>query len=647
MNKLQRMKEIVSIMEPAGRAYYTTDKELISNFEWDSLYDELLALEEETGIILAGSPTQKVGYKPVSSLAKKKHPQPMLSLDKTKDVSVLAEKAGIYECFLSWKMDGLTIVAIYEEGKLVEAVTRGNGEVGEVITHNAPYIKGLPQFIPEKNHKVIRGEAVISYDSFKAVNKTLPTGSEPYKNPRNLCAGTIRNYDPAVVASRGVTFLAFDYVEGSSLNSHKERMDSLKEMGFGVVEGMMVTKETMEDAVKYFEKILPNNEFPSDGLVLVYDDISYGKSLGTTSKFPRNGLAFKWKDQKEETTIREIEWSVSRTSLINPVAIFDTIDLEGSNVSRASLHNLSIIKKLQIGIGDRVKVIKANMIIPQIVENITKSGTLKIPTECPVCHAPTKVKIDPNSGCETLYCTGDNCLSTAISQIDHFCSRDAMGITGISEKTIESFIEEGILGKPIDLYQIERHKDKILNLDNYGRKSFEKLLKAINGSKEIEIYRFLYALGIPNFGLSNCKRVCRELNFKSINDFAMADKEALIGIEGIGENMADSFILYFRNNFEDVNLFENYITFKEPDSFTVETKLKGIFVITGSLNRMSRKELQNVIEAAGGKVAGSVSSKTTVLINNDAQSKSSKNMKAKELGVPIMTEEEFFTKYNL
>lgn len=647
---IKRMEEIIKILKPADFAYYTSGIELISNQEWDKLYDELKTLEEKTGIILAGSSTQKVGYMPVSSLQKKKHNTPMLSLDKTKDVNVLADKAEDKICFLSWKMDGLTIVLTYDDGKLVEAVTRGNGEIGEVITQNAMYMRGVPLTIKEKNHKVVRGEAVISYSMLKKVNSNLPEGQDPYKNPRNLCAGTIRNYDPKVVAEREVTFCAFDYVEGSHTNSHKEGLEDLEKMGFGVVYGMEVTKETVPDAVKWFSEQIKTNDFPSDGLVLVYDDIAYGLSLGTTSKFPRKGLAFKWKDDEAETVVRKIDWSVSRTSLINPVAVFDTVDLEGTDVSRASIHNATQLKQMKLGIGDKVKVYKANMIIPQISENITKTGPAEIPTTCPVCGAPTEIKVDPTSGCETLYCTGRNCLAAETTKIAHYCSRDAMNIVGISEKTIGTFFEQGILHTLVDIYNLENFRETIVELDKFGTKKFDNMVKAINSSKHVEIYRFLYAIGIPTFGLSNCKTVCKAMGFESVHDFPMVTIEELIAIEGIGETMAAAFVDFFKDehNMNMVLELSKHVSFIKEDKSNNSTYLNGMtFVITGKLEKCSRKELQALIEKNGGKVAGSVSANTTALINNDATSKSSKNVTATKLGVKIITEASFYNEYKI
>lgn len=643
---IKRMEELVAILEPAARKYYMEDIEIMNNYEYDKLYDELLSLEKQTGVVLAGSPTQKVGYNVITSLPKKKHDKPMLSLDKTKSVEDLVEKANDKECFLSWKMDGLTIVLTYENGKLIEAVTRGDGETGEVITQNAKYFKGVPLTITETNKKVIRGEAVIKYSVFNSINEKL-VNREPYKNPRNLCSGTIRNLDPSIVAERSVTFFAFDYVIGSSFNSHKEGLESLKLLGFNIVEGKTVNKDTIPETVRWFAEKIKTNDFPSDGLVLVFDDIEYGKSLGTTNKFPRSGIAYKWKDETATTKIKSIDWSVSRTSLINPVAVFEPVELEGTTVERASLHNLSIIDDLKIGIGDTVDVIKANMIIPQIVSNSTKSGNLEIPRICPVCGAPTKINIDDESGCKTLLCTGNNCFAQMVTRIDHFCSRDAMNIVGLSEKTIGSFFNAGILHNLHDIYGLEEKRETIVNMEGFGTKSYTKLVEAINTSKHVDIYRFLYAIGIPGFGVSNCKNICNELSFKSIYDFTAVTTEDLIGVDGVGEIMANSFVDFFKdeNNIKLVSDLSNFITFKTSDRKASDKLKDKVFVITGSLNRMSRKELQLLIEENGGKVASSVSSNTTCLINNDSMSNSSKNKTAKSLGVKIITEEEFFSEY--
>lgn len=648
-NAIERMKELIEIMEPAAKAYYSSSVELMTNYEYDKLYSELETLEKTTGIILSGSLTQKVGFITNSSLQKKKHIVPMLSLNKTKLVEDLVEKAGDQLCWLSWKMDGLTVVLTYENGILVEALTRGDGEIGEIITENAKRMKGIPLTIPDKGKKVVRGEAVISNSTLKKINRELPKDKKQYENCRNLCAGTIRNLNPQVVSDRNVKFFAFEYVEGAKSNSHFQTLVELKKMGFNTVSGKLVKKSDIPDAIKWFAEEIKTYDYPSDGLVLMYDDIAYGKSLGVTNKYPRKGLAFKWKDEEVETNIIEVDWGVSRNQILTPVAVFTPIELEGSTVSRASLHNLSIFKKFKIGVGDTVKVIKANMIIPQIVENVTKSNNIEIPSTCPICGAPTKIRVDEKSKCEVLYCTGTNCISSLIKKIDHFCSRDAMNISGLSEKTIEAFVSEGIISSPLDIFKLENFRETIVEMEGFGTKSFENLINAINKSKHVDIHKFLYSLGIPNFGSANCKTVCKELKFESIYDFSSVTKDDLSAIDGIGEVMALSFVDYFKNekNLEFVKNLSDFITLKKPEEEVTDGLKDMTFVITGTLEKMSRKELQELIEKNGGKVSGTVSAKTTALINNDSESDSKKNKTAKSLGVKILTEEDFYQKYNL
>lgn len=648
MDKIQRMKELIEVLEPAGKAYYTSGVELIDNFTWDKLTDELAALEEETGVVLKGSPSVRVGYDPLSSLPKEEHPKPMLSLDKTKEVSVLQEKAGDKDVFISWKMDGLTVVLTYENGELVKGVTRGNGKIGEVITQNARLMRGVATKIPEKDRKVIRGEAVITYSSFNKTNETLPDGQLPYKNPRNLCAGTIRNLNPKLVEEREVTFFAFEYVEGSKTNSHSEALKSLERMGINTVAGVLVKADGIPAAVKEFSEQVKTNDFPSDGLVLVYDDIAYGESLGSTGKFPRKGLAFKWRDEEAETTVRSIDWSVSRTSLINPVVCFDTVDLEGTDVSRASIHNVSMLKQFKIGIGDKVKVLKANMIIPQISENMTKSGPVDIPKVCPVCGAPTELRIDPESGCETLYCTGTNCVAAETTKIAHYCERDAMNIIGISEKTITTLFTAGLLHTISDIYNLESARETIVEMDGFGARKFEKMVEAINNTKHTEPARFLYAIGVPGFGVSSCELLCKNIKVASVMDFAKVTTQDMDGIDGIGEKMMSDYAVFFSNeqNLEELKKLSEYVTIKESSNTAGDDKYDGMtFVITGSLEKMSRKELTEAIKSHGGKVSGSVSAKTTALVNNDVNSSSSKNKDAKKLGIRIMSEQEFYDEY--
>lgn len=647
MKKIARMEEIVKILTPAIKAYYTSEVELMSNFEYDKLSDEIKQLEGETGVVLNGSPSVKVGYEPLSSLPKEKHATPMLSLDKTKDVAVLQEKAGDKMVFLSWKMDGLTVVLTYDDGKLTKAVTRGNGKIGEVITENAKMMRGVAQQIPEKNHKVIRGEAVITYSSFRKTNENLPEGQEPYKNPRNLCAGTIRNLNPALVKEREVTFFAFDYVEGSHTNSHSEGLEDIRAMGINTVDGILVSADEIPAAIEKFAEEVNTNDFPSDGLVLVYDDIAYGESLGSTGKFPRKGMAYKWADEEAETTVRSIDWSVSRTSLINPVVCFDTVELEGTDVSRASIHNISMLKHFKIGIGDKIKVFKANMIIPQISENLTKSGLVEIPEVCPVCGSPTKVVVDSESGCEVLCCTGKNCVAVETTKIAHYCERDAMNIVGISEKTIGTLFSEGLLHTTSDIYTLEQYREEITELEKFGDKKFDNMIAAINSSKHVEPARFLYAIGVPGFGVSMCEALCNSIHVENVMDFANITEDDMEGIEGIGDKMKAAYVAFFADeqNLAELNKLAAYVTLQQAQKDN-DKKYDGLtFVITGSLEKLSRKELTETIKQHGGKVAGSVSAKTTALINNDVTSNSSKNKTAKELGVRIMSEQEFYDEY--
>lgn len=649
MENAKKIRELVEELKLASKVYYSDQDDIMTNYEYDAKYDELKALEEKTGIVFADSPTQVVEYEVVSELKKDRHETPMLSLDKTKSVEALKEKANGHKCFLSWKLDGLTVVLTYENGGLSKAVTRGNGEIGEIITHNAVFFKGVPQHIPDQNKLVIRGEAVISYGDFEIINENLPDGVEQYKNPRNLCSGTVRNLDANVAAERNVEFVAFEVVSGVNINSHSGRLEYIKDMGFHSVEGYLCdTPDEIENAIERFDSDIKNGyRLPSDGVVMVYDDIEYGKSLGMTSKFPRNGIAFKWTDDVAATELLDVEWSVSRTGLINPVAIFKPVELEGTTVQRATLHNLSIISELKLGIGDEIEVIKANKIIPQIVGNRTKSDTLTHPKFCPVCGAPTEIHVNEKSGCRTLHCTGDNCITKRATAIEHFCSRDAMNIVGLSGQTIFSFLSIGVIHDMVDVYKLEKHKDKIVELEGFGEKSYQKLIDAIEASKDTEIYRVLYALGVPNFGSSNCKNVCRSLGIKNMDDAAMITKEELLSVDGIGEVMANAFVQYFDDidNVYRASKLMEYLRLKEPEE-TGEQILKGMtVVITGKLDTCGRKELQERIEKAGGKASGSVSAKTSILVNNDNTSESKKNVTAKELGIPIMTEKEFLDKY--
>ena len=648
MDKISRIKELIEILNKASKAYYAEDVEIMSNFEYDKLYDELVQLEVETGTVFANSPTQNVGYEVVSELPKEKHPARMLSLDKTKEVDALVSWLGDKKGLLSWKMDGLTVVLTYDGGELVKAVTRGNGEIGEVITANAKTFVNIPKSISYKGRLTIRGEAIITYSEFERINSEITDADAKYKNPRNLCSGSVRQLSSRVTAERNVRFYAFSMVEpedaellASFEDSFEKRFEYLKGLGFEVVEFEAVTSEALPDMVKQFSDKIPSNDFPTDGLVLSFDDTAYGKSLGTTAKFPRDAIAFKWRDEEAETTLRDIEWSPSRTGLINPVAIFDTVDLEGTDVSRASLHNISYVKDMELGIGDRIKVYKANMIIPQISENLTKSGGVSIPEICPACGGKTEIKND--NGTETLNCVNPKCPAKNIKLFSLFASRNAMNIDGMSEATIERFIGAGILHRLSDIYTLNNHKDVIVSMDGFGEKSYDKLIKAIDASRKADMAGFLYGLGIPGFGVANAKLVVKA--YKSDFDAIMeAAAEDLVEIDQVGDVMARDFTAYFASeeNREEVQRLLKEIEFVIEEN-TAEQDLDGItFVITGSLETYpNRDALKKEIEDRGGKVAGSVSAKTSYLINNDINSNSSKNKKAKSLGVPIITEEDF------
>ena len=648
MDKISRIKELVEILNKASKAYYAEDVEIMSNFEYDKLYDELVSLEAETGTILANSPTQNVGYEVVSELPKERHPARMLSLDKTKEVDALVSWLGDHKGLLSWKMDGLTVVLTYDNGELIKAVTRGNGEIGEVITANAKTFVNIPRSISYKKSITIRGEAIITYSEFEKINESIEDVDAKYKNPRNLCSGSVRQLSSKITAERGVRFYAFSMVEpedaellASFENSFEKRFEFLKGLGFDVVEYEAVTADTLPDMVKAFSAKIPSNDFPTDGLVLSFDDTAYGKSLGTTAKFPRDAIAFKWQDEEAETTLRDIEWSPSRTGLINPVAIFDTVELEGTDVSRASLHNITYVKDMQLGIGDRIKVYKANMIIPQLSENLTKSGNLQVPDTCPACGGSTEIRND--NGTETLNCVNPACPAKNIKLFSLFVSRNAMNIDGMSEATIERFIGAGIMHRLSDIYHLSEHREVIVTMEGFGEKSYDKLIKAIDTSRKADMAAFLYGLGIPGFGVANAKLIVKayKSDFSAIMD---AVPEDLMEIDQVGEVLARDFAAYFSDaekRAEVMRLLDE-IEFVIEEN-TSEQDLEGMtFVITGSLETYpNRDALKKEIEDRGGKVAGSVSAKTTALINNDIASNSSKNKKAKSLGIPIISEEMF------
>ena len=640
---LKRIKELVEILNKAGRAYYSKGVEEMSNFEYDALYDELVQLEKKTGCVLSDSPTVNVGYEVLSELPKERHESPMLSLDKTKSVDDLISWLGEQKALLSWKLDGLTIVLTYDNGELQKAVTRGNGEVGEIITNNARVFKNIPVTIPFKEKLVLRGEALITYSDFEKINEKIPEADAKYKNPRNLCSGSVRQLNNKITKERNVNFFAFNLVSAENVdfkNSRKEQFEWLKTQGFDVVEYKEVTKDNLADTVAWFEKAITTNDFPSDGLVILYDDIAYGDSLGRTAKFPRNSLAFKWTDETANTVLRQIEWSASRTGLINPVAIFDTVELEGTRVSRASVHNISIMESLKLGIGDTIQVFKANMIIPQIASNLTQSGNIDIPKKCPVCGGDTQIK--EINEVKTLYCTNPDCQAKHVKSFAHFVSRDAMNIDGLSEATLEKFIQKGFLKKFKDLYHLDRYSDDIIDMDGFGQKSYDNLIASCNRSKNTTLPKVIYGLGIANVGLSNAKMIVRQL--KTVENIINCQRQELESIDGVGSVIADTFVTYFENENNKKAFLEllEELNIEQEESQSANTLEGKIFVITGSLNHFdNRGQLKELIESLGGKVTGSVTSKTSYLINNDSESSSSKNKNAKKLNVPIITEDEF------
>ena len=649
-DKMAHMRELVDILNRARRAYEQEDKEIMSNYEYDRLYDELLELEKELGTTLAASPTVNVGYEVLSNLPKERHERPMLSLDKTKEVERLREFLGDQKAMISWKLDGLTIVLTYRNGSLEKAVTRGNGEVGEVVTNNARVFRNIPLAIPYQGELVLRGEAVICYKDFEKINEEIGDADAKYKNPRNLCSGSVRQLNNEITAKRNVRFYAFTLVQADGVdfkNSRLYQMQWLKSQGFDVVENHPVTAETVDEEVAWFAEHIGENEVPSDGLVLVYDDIAYGQSLGSTAKFPRDSFAFKWADEIRETTLTGIEWSPSRTGLINPVAIFEPVELEGTTVSRASVHNISIMEDLELGIGDRITVYKANMIIPQIAENLTRSGVKDIPEKCPVCGGPTRIAMENET--KTLFCTNPKCQAKHVKSFTLFVSRDAMNIEGLSEATLEKFIMNGYVKDFTDLFHLDRYEEEIKQMDGFGEKSFVNLQNSIQNARKTTLSRLVYSLGIPNVGSANAKVICRALG----NDperILNATIEELSDISGVGGVIAGAFVDYFSDR-EHRDIFERLLQEVEiPQEETAEDsqKFAGVnFVITGSVHHFAnRAEVKEEIEKRGGKVTGSVTSKTNYLINNDVNSTSSKNRKARDLNVPIISEEEFLNMLN-
>lgn len=646
MNRdIDRIKELVDILNKAGRAYYAQGQEIMSNYEYDALYDELAELEKKTGCVLASSPTVNVGYEVLSELPKERHEKPMLSLGKTKSVDELVSWLGSQKGLLSWKMDGLTIVLTYNNGEMTKAVTRGNGEVGEVITGNAKVFANVPVTIPYKGELILRGEAVIRYSDFEKINELIPEEGAKYKNPRNLCSGSVRQLNSRITKERNVNFFAFTLVKADGVdfkNSRREQLEWLASQGFQTVEYKEVTADNLRSTVSWFENAIKDNDFPSDGLVILYDDIAYGDSLGMTAKFPRNSLAFKWTDETAQTKLLEIEWSASRTGLINPVAVFEPVELEGTSVSRASVHNISIMEELELGVGDTIEVYKANMIIPQIARNLTRSGVKDIPPICPVCGMKTEIR--SLNDAKSLYCTNPDCQAKHVKSFVHFVARDAMNIDGLSEATLEKFIQHGMLHEFADLYHLDDYRDTIIDMDGLGVKSYDNMMAAIDRSRHTTLPKLIYSLGIANVGLSNAKMIVK--NTGTLDRILSATREELCAIDGVGEVIADSFVSYFADDKHrqelDRLVAELDIEAEEMASGENAVLADMVFVITGSLNHYSnRNELKELIEKLGGKVTGSVTGKTSYLINNDSTSSSSKNKTAAKLGVPVITEDEF------
>ena len=648
--KKLRMQELVDLLNKASKAYYQEATEIMSNFEYDKLYDELLELEKELGITMANSPTVNVGYEVLSELPKERHEKPMLSLDKTKEVDKLKEFLGSQKAFLSWKLDGLTIVLTYKNGVLEKAVTRGNGEVGEVITNNAKTFKNLPLRIAYQGELILRGEAVISYSDFEKINEEIEDSDAKYKNPRNLCSGSVRQLNNEITAKRNVQFFAFSLVKAEDVdfeNSRVNQLNWLKNQGFEIVEGDIVTYNTVADSVLSFQEKIKNNDFPSDGLVLVYDDIAYGQSLGRTSKFPRDSFAFKWADEIRETELLEIEWSPSRTGLINPVAIFKPVELEGTTVSRASVHNISIMEELELGIGDTIEVYKANMIIPQIASNLTRSGVKDIPATCPACGGKTEIRKDSET--KVLYCTNEDCSAKHLKAFALFVSRDALNVEGLSEATLEKFIGKGFIHSYSDMFHLDRFEEEIKSMEGFGEKSYVNLQKSVEKARTTTLPKLIYGLGIAGIGLANAKVICKEFKY-DVEKLMNLTEEELSSVSGIGPILAKAFVSYFENekHVEELQkLLKELVIPEEVVNTEAQIFENKVFVITGSVEHFAnRNEVKAVIESKGGKVTGSVTSKTNYLINNDVTSTSSKNKKAKELGIPIITEEEFIQMLN-
>jgi DNA ligase, NAD-dependent len=641
--KRKRMHELVELLNKAARVYYQGEDEVMSNHEYDKLYDELQGLENELNVVLSASPTIHVGYEVLSELPKEMHERVMLSLDKTKEVEKIREFIGDKQAVLSWKLDGLTIVLTYENGELIKAVTRGNGEIGEVITNNAKTFQNLPLYIPYKGRLVLRGEAVIGYDEFEEINSKIEEEDAKYKNPRNLCSGSVRQLNSEITAKRNVKFYAFSLVQAENIedeNTRHVQLNWLHEQGFDTVEFYVVTEENVEERIQYFAQAISSYNIPSDGLVLSYDDIAYGISLGSTAKFPRDSIAFKWRDEQKETTLLEIEWSPSRTGRINPVAIFEPVNLEGTTVSRASIHNISVLEELELGAGDRIDIYKANMIIPQIAQNHTKSGVRDIPNVCPVCGGLTLIR--QVSQAKALYCTNPECEVKKMKTFALFVGRNSLNIEGLSEATLEKFISKGFVKTYQDIFHLDKFAEELCTMEGFGEKSYQNLIESTTKAKKTTLPRVLYGMGISNIGLANAKLICKEYA-NDVEKILAATQEELSQIAGIGDVIAKGFVDYFKDENKKAEFLSLLLELEIPKEEQGEQTLENLqFVVTGSIHEFAnRSELKEVIESKGGKVTGSVTSKTNYLINNDVDSSSTKNKKARQLEIPIISEEEF------
>ena len=635
-DKIARMKELIDLLNKASMLYYQKSTPMMTDYEYDKLYDELVSLEKETNMVFSNSPTINVEPTVSTELEKTTHPHPMLSLSKTKNPDDLVSFIGNKEGLLSWKLDGLTIVLTYENGKLVSGVTRGNGVVGEVVTENVKKFKDIPLSINYMGRLVLRGEAIIKYSDFEKMNI-----DNEYKNPRNLCSGSVRQLDSSVTAERNVNCIIFALIEASSeLSNYKDKnFEWLRSLGFETVEYVKVDKNNLKDEVLNYKEKIKTYDIPSDGLVLTFNDIEYGNSLGSTAKYPKHSIAFKWQDETAKTILREVDWMASRTGLINPIAVFDPVELEGTIVSRASLHNISILRELKIGLNDEIEVYKANMIIPQIANNITCSNNLVIPDKCPVCNH--KTEIVTNNDITYLYCPNEFCFAKFMKRLSLFVSRNAMNIDGISEAILSRLINENMVKTYADLYNLSIYKDKIINFDGFGEKSYNNLIESIEKSRKVKLANFIYSLGIPDIGLSRAKLICSKFN-NDIDVVSNLSYDKLSGIVGVGDVIAKEWIDTFKNP----DFISEYNKIKKEiiliDNVNNKTTLKDkTFVITGSVNNFkNRDELIEYIESLGGKVVKAISNNVDFLINNDITSTSSKNTKAKELGIKIISEDD-------